>query len=172
MSKLRARWAGRLDQKKWLMGCGEVGFLIRKAEQKDVFAILEELKKFSAFFNSKYPIYGDDEAYNHNLISSLIDNHFFLVAEIEGKIVGFISGLIVPHILNPTIRTLSELFWWVQPEHRMTKVGSELLSQYIAYGKENCQWVLMTLEADSPVKPETILSKGFRHKETSFILEV
>lgn len=149
-----------------------MGIFIRRAVESDIESILVELKKFSDFFDSKYQLFGDDQEYNRSLILNLLTNHLFLVAELDGDMAGFIAGLIAPHILNPSIKVLSELFWWVKPEHRETKVGGSLFKEFEKYGEDNCQWIVMIIESISPVKPESFLSRGYKLKEQAFLREV
>lgn len=148
-----------------------MGVVVRTAEEKDIESVLIELKKFSDFFGSKYPVYGPDETYNRNLILNLLNQHLFLVAEQDGKFAGFICGLVTTHLFNPQIKVLSELFWWVLPEYRETKIGAMLFHEYEKYGAENCQWVIMTIESISPVKPESFLNRGYKLKEQAFVKE-
>lgn len=147
-------------------------FLTRQAEISDLDFVLVELKKFSDFFKSKHPLFGDDEQYNRQLISNLIEKHLFIIAfhEEHGP-VGFICGLVMPHLFNPKIKCLSEVFWWVRPEYRMSRAGYLLLKEFVKYGKENCDWVTMTIEDQSPVNPDSLIRLGFKNKEKSFIME-
>lgn len=149
-----------------------MGVFVRKAEEKDIDLILIELKKFSDFFDSKYPVYGSDENYNRDLIFNLLTNHLFLIAEHDNNFAGFICGFVSKHIFNPEITVLSEIFWWVVPEYRLTKVGSLLFKAYEKFGEENCQWIVMTIESISQVKPEYFLDRGYKLKEQSFLREV
>lgn len=149
-----------------------MGILIRRAELKDIEAVLIELKKFSDFFNSKYQLFGDDDAYNHKVLSILIDRHVFYVAEKSEEIIGFITGTVSPHFFNPMINVLTELFWWMREDHRHSFAGARLFYEFMAYGKKNCQWIIMTLEEHSPVKKQTLLSRGFKLKESAFIMEI
>lgn len=149
-----------------------MGILIRRAELRDINVILIELKKFSDFFNSKYKLFGDDDAYNHNVMSILIDKHVFYVAEKAEEIIGFIVGTVSPHFFNPMINVLTELFWWMKEEYRNSFVGARLFYEFMDYGKKHCQWIVMTLEEISTIKKETLLSRGFKLKESAFIMEI
>lgn len=78
----------------------------------------------------------------------------------------------MPHVFNPQIKVLSECFWWVKPEYRGSRAGALLFKNYVEWGKANVDWVTMTLEAHSPVRPEALIKRGFRLQETTFLLEV
>jgi hypothetical protein len=151
-----------------------VGISIRQAQLSDIDWLLQELEKFSNFYASKYKLFSTDEKYNRALITSIVQSHLVIVAykEDTGEQVGFIAGTIAGHIYNPEIKTLSEMFWWVQEEHRLGRAGMLLLHAFIEYGKKNCQWVTMTIEDNSPINPDSLLRRGFKPKEVSFIMEI
>lgn len=145
--------------------------IIRKASESDIAWIQSELKKFSAFYGSKLPLYPSEE-YSDKAIRLFINDHYFSVAERAGKLMGFISGFVSNHIYNPSIKVLTESFWWVAEEFRGTRAGLMLINEFVAYGKEVCDWIIFTLEHHSPVSDRTLLKRGFKEYERSFILEV
>ena len=152
------------------------GFLysIREAVIDDIPALMEELKAFSDFYKTKMPMFRD-EGHSSKVLTTIIENHLFYVAVKDvgerHDLVGFIAGYFMPHIYNPDIATLTECFWWTRPEHRRSGIGLELLEMYIQFGKKNANWILMTLEDDTPVDPALLISRGFRLKETNYIME-
>jgi hypothetical protein len=145
---------------------------VRAANINDLDEILVHLKEFAKFYKSKKSLYGEDEQFSSNLIKGFIENHVFFVAVRDDKVVGFICGIVLPHAYNPKISTLTELFWWVQEDARSSRAGTLLLNEFIDYGKKNVDWIICTLEDDSPVSDSTFLKRGFRLKERSFLLEV
>jgi len=152
---------------------GLVGISIRQALLTDVDWLLVELEKFSHFYGSKYRLFSNDEKYNRALITGIVQSHLVLLAEKEDKTpVGFIAGTVAGHIFNPEIKTLSELFWWVQEEYRQGKAGAMLLLAFTEYGKKNCQLITMTIEDKSPINPDSLLRRGFKPKEVSFMMEI
>ena len=146
-----------------------MGISLREAVHSDIDWILTELKLFAEFYGSQHSLFSDDDGYNRSLIKQIIDGHYFVVSENDGVPSGFIAGMISPHLFNPKIKTFTELFWWVKSEFRGTKAGSMLLNEFIEFGKDY-DWTIMTLENDSPVSPESILKRGFKYKEQSFII--
>lgn len=147
-----------------------LGFLVRKAELSDIDFLVTELTEFAKFYDSKYLIGCADTEYGRSLLANLINKHVFLVSEFNSILTGFICGLIAPHYFNPNFMTLTELLWWVKPEYRHTRAGAMLLNNYIEIGRE-FDWCVMTLEDKSPIKPESLLKRGFKFKEQSYILE-
>jgi len=150
-----------------------LNYEIRAAKHEDLPGILAELKEFAKFYNSKTSLFGDED-HAKKFISKVIDDHFFIVAVSpdDNGILGFISGMIFPHIYNPAIMTLVESFWWVKPDFRTGKIGKHLLDEFVEYGKANADWIITTLEDESPVNDSVFLNRGFKNKERNFILEV
>lgn len=144
---------------------------IRRAELTDSPWLLTQLKAFAQFFGSKHSLFPSDDAGILDALHSLVETKVFLVAEANGKSVGFIAGLLQEHPYNPKITVLSELFWWVAPEHQGSSAGARLLQAFTDYGRLNAQWIVMTLETKSPVNPRSLEKRGFRHFESSYLLE-
>lgn len=145
---------------------------LRQATIEDLPQILDELKEFAKFYKSKISLFKDQET-SEKIITSFIKEHLFIVAHNgNGDFCGFISGMVLPHIYNPDIVTLVESFWWVKPEHRGTKAGALLLNAFIDFGKEHVDWIIATIEDDSPVNEDVFLKRGFRLKEKSYLMEV
>lgn len=134
--------------------------------------MIGELEKFAEFFGTKRSLLGSaDSAWSG--LTALIQNHLFIIAERDGVgPVGFISGMLSPHIFNPEITVLAETFWWVAEEHRGSRAGFMLFQEFKKFGAENADWVLFTLEEKSPVSDEFLLKNGFRLQERSFLMEM
>lgn len=141
----------------------------------DIPDILNELRAFSDFYKTKMPMFRDVD-HSTKVITDMINDHSFYVAvkhhEEIFETVGFIAGYMFPHIYNPDIKTLVESFWWVRPEHRRSGAGLMLLDTYIEFGKKNADWVIMTIEDETPIDPKLLIDRGFRLKETNYIMEV
>ena len=146
-----------------------MSFEIRPARLKDIDAICVELEAFSDHYSTKMPPYKDKET-SSRVLTDIIEKHLFLVAVDEsGTLVGFIAGFVCDHIYNPDIRTLAEAFWWTKPEHRRTGIGLVLFEAFKKWGEENVDWVLMTIEQDTPIDEKIITSRGFRIKKKSYM---
>ena len=148
-----------------------MSYIIRRAEIKDIDAISEQLEQFSACYNTHFPPYKDKET-SAEVLKNMIENHYFTVAEDGGELVGFIAGFVARHIYNPDIVTLAEAFWWTKEEHRRSGIGLRLLEEFENWGKENVDWILMTIEEETPLDDKVFLDRGFKLKEKSYIMEV
>ena len=147
-----------------------MGIVLRNAVLSDIEWILPELKAFAEFYASSHSLFSDDDGFNRNTLKLIIENHYFMVSESNEKPSGFIAGLISQHLFNPKIKTFTELFFWVKPEYRGSRAGSALMDDFTKFG-EQYDWTIMTLESESPIKDSSILKRGFREKERSFIKE-
>lgn len=145
---------------------------IRPAIESDIPWLLGQLRAFSAFYGTATPLFPDDDIAAAAVLEEQIETNPFFVAVAPGAgPIGFIAGALLRHPYNPRIRVMQELFWWVAPRDRGSKAGLLLLEHFIEYGREHADWVLMTLEAKSPVNPGTLERRGFRLHERSFLLE-
>jgi len=144
---------------------------VRRARLADIDWIVSELREFAAHYNTKKPLF-PDEMHAHQVISSMIDGHVVFVAERGTELHGFIGGIITPHFMNPTIKTIAEMFWWVAKEHRGSRAGLLLLNEFIAFGEKNADWITVSLENRSPVHEKCLLKRGFIGQERSYLREV
>lgn len=145
---------------------------VRRAQDADLDWLVGQLRAFSTFFGGARPLL-EDEGYARFQLLAMIEGHLVLVAEREdGELLGFIAGFVGPHPYNPSLRVLSEAFWWVAEPHRGGHVGAILLEAFVAWGRANVDWVTMALERGSPVKEDSLLRRGFRLQERNYLLEV
>lgn len=144
---------------------------VRNAVESDLPWILNELKSFAIFFNSKISLFPSEE-FAYAGMKSHITDHVLLVAENEEGLIGFISGMYHKHIFNPAIECLTETFWWVPEKHRGGRAGLVLLNEFTRIGKMNAKWIVFTLEHHSPVNERCLFKRGFVPKEHTYLLEV
>lgn len=144
---------------------------VRPAIEADLNWILAELKSFSAFFDTQIPLFPNDEFALHGMRMH-IENHILLVAESEVGLLGFVAGMFHPHTFNPSIKVLTETFWWVKEEFRGSRAGLVLLNEFTRIGKMHADWLIFTLEDKSPVNDRCLINRGYYQKERCFMLEV
>lgn len=144
---------------------------VRAAWVSDAVKLLPMLKEFDQFASQKHKLYSNDVEIA-GIIGNLIQTQPFLIAERDRELIGCFAALVTPHIFNPRIRVLTELFWWVKPEYRGTRAGLLLLETMTQWAKQNVDMFVMTLEHHSPVRPQTLTKRGFQMRETNYILEV
>lgn len=144
---------------------------IRRAATEDVPYLLDQLQRFDQFFGAGRSLYPDD-ATATAILSGLIKTQPFWVAFHDDLLIGFIGGALAAHPFNPDLVVLSELFWWVDEAYRGSKAGLELLTTFIDHGQQHADWIVMTLEHESPISDRCLLKRGFRPKEHTYLLEV
>jgi len=143
---------------------------IRRAELFDIDWILGELKIFSKAIETKYELYGD-EKYSKDGLEMLIKNHIVFIAECDSERIGFVAGYFTPHLFNPQIKILSELFWWTVPKYRRKGVGAMLMDEFIMFGEKNAQWIAFSLTWMTKFSDSSLLKRGFKPYENVFLKE-
>ena len=109
--------------------------MIRQATIQDFDRIMELMINFansSPYSPLKDPKYND--YYIRNLLVGIIKQGVILVGEIDDKIEGMLIGLIQEDLWLPHVKTMKEIAWWVEPEHRMSSLGYRLLKEYVNVG--------------------------------------
>lgn len=145
---------------------------VRKATSQDVPWLLSELHEFDRFFGSSRSLFPTIET-AEQIVATFVRDHVFLVAQGRDGCLGFIAGIVHPHLYNPSLTYLTETFWWVTPQFRGSRAGLTLLNAFVIYGKKiKADAIVMSLEHESPVNPETLTRRGFRPKETSYLMEL
>jgi hypothetical protein len=149
-----------------------MGVSVRLANTDDIPWLVGECREFSKFFNTKKSLFPEHDTHAWDTLHTLIQGHPFFVAERDYMRIGFIAGALQPHAFNPDITVLTEIFWWVTEGARGTRAGAMLFHEFLKYGKAHADWIIMTLEAHSPVRPDALERRGFHLHESSYLLEV
>lgn len=152
------------------------GIRVRPAVDDDARYLGDQLTEFAKFYGTRKSLMPERWEDAMRVVEAIIFDNPCFIAEKPAAVfgmerVGFIAGNVAPHPYNPSITVLNELFWWVAPEHRGSRAGMLLLDAFTEYGKAHADWTVMTLEAHSPVRSETLTKRGYRAHETSFLLE-
>lgn len=143
---------------------------IRQATEADIPWLLEELKEFSKFYNTKRSLFGNSD-HNQKFMTDVVNNHFMLISENETDKTGFIAGLILQHPFNPDLKILQELWWWVPEKYRGGRSGFKLFKDFSEFGDRFCDMTLFTLEDQSPVSETMLTKRGFVKKEITYVRE-
>lgn len=140
---------------------------IRRAEARDIPACAEKL---FVFYDSIIPdkTLCPSSLRMLEILVELAQRHVFIVADLNGSIVGAIAGQIAPHQFRPDKTILSEMFWLTDPNHRSKGVGRKLLEAYLA-AAERVDCVSMTLEHNTHLPDGYLERYGFRLQERIYI---
>ena len=149
--------------------------MIRHATIQDFDRIMEMMIDFanqSPYYAHHNPIYNDE--YVRRLLCEFIKAGVILVGEIDGKIQGMLIAGITPDVWLPNVRTMKEVAWWVDPEHRYSTLGYRLLKEYVKCGETMVErgvidgFTLTNME----ISPELDLEKrGWTKIESNFLYE-
>lgn len=146
---------------------------IRQATHDDMATILEMGEKF--FLATKYAELTD---FCHTSARATADtifkNGFILLAEQDGTPVGMIGVIVAPFILNFSIKSATEMMWWVEPNARSSRAAISLISTAIAECKaRGCQWLSMSLLSSSPKNVAAYYERvGFEFAESCYLMEL
>jgi L-amino acid N-acyltransferase YncA len=147
---------------------------IRKAEERDIGAILAMLEKFWALTHyAKSGVPFDEESSFSSMMMSY-EQGMLIVAEDDG-VIGFAGGIYTPLLGNYNYRMGIELSWWIEEEHRNAGSGQKLLEGLEGVAKENGVdfWNMVTLEGASPEAAEHMYARnGYKKTETTFLKEL
>lgn len=147
-------------------------YRVRPATQDDLSWTISQLKTFAHQVSKKHLLFPKDENYVAHYISQIIAEQVLIIAELNGEPVGLIGGFYGPHFFNPDLNILTELFWWVMPEHRGTPAAQLLLESFVEKGRATADQVVFALGTATPVKGDKITALGFEPVEQMYLMEV
>ena len=144
---------------------------IRDAKPEDADWIVSRLPALSAMYQTKRPLY-EDPIYARDGVLSFIRDHLFLIGLDGDDRRGFIAGMVSDHFVNPEIRTLTEMLWWVDPGPSQPRVGLALLRGFTEWGRRHADWITFTRLDAHPSGHRALTRLGFRLQERIYLLEV
>ena len=143
---------------------------VRPAKDDDADWIVSHLPALSKFYATSQPLY-EDPCHARDGVLGLIRNHFTRIALLDDVRAGFISGLVTDHPLNPNVRTLTEILWWVPDGPSRARIGMALLDEFVDWGRRHTDWIFFSLKAANPIGANALMRRGFTAKETIYLLE-
>lgn len=90
------------------------------------------------------------------------DSSCLLVGQNGGKVQGMIAGVASPHYVNAAHTTTHELFWWVDPAARHTRIGLRLLQAFEDWAKQAGSATLF-MASTATLEPDK-LARFYRRK--------
>jgi hypothetical protein len=113
--------------------------MIRPALISDLDQLIKMLKSFANASLINYSEWTEqDVASAKQRLTIMIAQHYIVVAEKNGELVGMIGAM---KEQDPWIRSrtrMREMFWWIEPEHRRSKISAEL---YIRWEQDVKRWI-------------------------------
>jgi N-acetylglutamate synthase-like GNAT family acetyltransferase len=106
--------------------------MIRLANKFDIETIIELLKKYREVAPLDAMKKANDKEYIKKLITEIIiGSGYVFLAEKNKTIIGMLIAAKFPNIWNPEAKQMSEIAYWVDPEHRGSTAGYRLIETYI-----------------------------------------
>ncbi len=108
--------------------------MIRRATVIDITALIKLGRKH---YETSQHSYGFDESmFALNLVELITNNEYItLVAEVDNKVVGYFSGMVVTVIYSKVL-IAKEVIFFVESEHRGKQLGKGLITEYVKWAKE------------------------------------
>jgi RimJ/RimL family protein N-acetyltransferase len=105
--------------------------MIRAARTTDLEQVLDMLKAFASASLINYTEWSEEDLRNaKKTLLNLIMNEYLMVAEKDNKLVGMIGAQREQDPWITKRKRLRELFWWVDPDYRRTKISAELFVKW------------------------------------------
>ena len=144
--------------------------IIRDVEDKDA----NKIRQYANDFMDYYPLKIDYEEYDLlKTLEVISDTGIFLVAEKDDEVVGVVGGIITPHPYAPMHLLGTEMFLWVDKEHRKSTVGPRLLKEFENKCKQKeCNYIVMTSTIHTPNFKKYLTKHSYIEVETSYIREI
>lgn len=116
----------------------------------------------------------DEEKVNslvHEYLLSPTDR-IIILGVLEGKPCGLIAGATASVIFNDE-KMVTETIWWVDEEHRGSRLGLQLIGAFEYWGREiqKASYVQMSGLADTPKLDKVYEKLGYKMTEKAFIKE-
>lgn len=103
------------------------------------------------------------------LFDRVVKDETGLICWKDGKKVGMVGGILLPHHLKPNFTVLTEIVWYIDPEHRRSRASLKLLNGYKQIIDEKADEGIFTLLAHTPIEDASMERMGFKPYERNFI---
>jgi len=145
---------------------------VRVACEGDISWLLSQIAKLDASVPHKYSLMPESLPVRMRILRNLVANHPFFVAEKSEERLGFVTGIVSPHVLNPELLVCYEALWYVSPRYRKTRAAVMLLDRFTEWCRENVDWVFFSLHWTTEVSGRHLEKRGYRLSESQFLMEV
>lgn len=104
----------------------------------------------------------------YQLANKFYEDGTAYIAKCGNERLGSTAFVVLPNLLNPNITTMTEIIWYVQPEHRHTRAAALLLKSLIQSGNNLSDETTLSLLPSTDINQEGLKRKGFHLEEYSF----
>lgn len=105
----------------------------------------------------------------------MMDQGALLVVEVIGEVIGAAGAITSPALGNLAYKVGAEMFWWIEPAHRSSGIGSALLAALENAMREQgvCLFSMMAIETVDPDRAGAIYERaGYRRTERTYTKEL
>lgn len=150
----------------------QVKKMIRHATKYDIPKLIQMVNGYASEF--PFALANDpqwfDEEYLSSLLMTIIAGCGFVLIDDDER--GFLAAIIVPNVWNPKILELSELAWWVHPEHRNSTIGGKLWIEFDRHANKlkdegRIKFIKTSLTVKSPAV--NFEKRGYKLLEIAYI---
>lgn len=139
---------------------------IRPGMEVDIPWLLPRLQDLAGRYGAAHWPY--DAEYARERLPVFMASHCCLIAEQGATAVGAVGGMLTPHVLNPAILVLTEVFWIAE----VRRAALALVDAYAAWGHERgAAWVTFSLIPGIPAGHRALERRGFRRVEAIYLKE-
>ena len=99
------------------------------------------------------------------------DQEFLVVAEHDGKVIGFAAGIYSALLGNSSVLAGTELAWWIDKDHRGGRHGIMLLKFMESRAKDLGikYWNMVAMESSMPEEVKGMYERmGYTHQESTY----
>jgi len=109
---------------------------VRHATPFDIPSLINLLREYRSHTPLQFLNEADDERYIATMLTEIISGKGIALVAENGGIFGMLLANIHPSQWSPKHLLLTELAYWVNPEHRGGTAGYRLLAMYVAEAKQ------------------------------------
>lgn len=141
--------------------------VVRRATLADKNWVVEQVKEFQKFMGDFIPF---NKPAVEQLVEVFITHHHMLIADRGGEKCGFVAAMVQPHFLNPDVKVMSEIAWWVPTTHRHTRAGLLLFSALDELATTlGVDVSVVAVEGNSPLTGRVFAKRGYKVQEISLM---
>lgn len=142
--------------------------MVRKGKHSDIPRIIEMSLKFWDSTNCDEP--AEPEAVGM-MAEACMGQELMSVLEVRDEVVGFACGVSGPLLANHSVKTGTEIAWWVDPEYRAGRHGILLLRHIEGLAKEAGikYWNMAYMESSMPEEIKSMYERlGYERTEVIY----
>jgi GNAT superfamily N-acetyltransferase len=147
--------------------------MIREANQQDADAIVAMGERFHAASGYAADVPYNADSFHSTVVGMIQSSHSAIfVAESEAGLSGMIGVAVVPSWFNLECLACTELFWWVDPDHRHGMAAIRLIHAAEQWVRQfGATTMNMSLLCDlDPIKVDSLYRRlGYRMRECAYV---